>query len=388
MRPNFDILLLTVLYAVTFLILLPSVCKNLGFSKYFDPSNADKATIDRENDMRMKIANRSLANFEKLRRTDDEAAILDFVIVIVSVRRRYNPHYLLQSATRLLSEVLKDRGNSTMFVFNAEENPEHNKDAETLAAYLKVVNRSEFSLPRRNEDVFEKQKLDYLNALRVGLRLRSRYVLIAEDDALASDRILDKLRYVLKWKMPNRWLSTSAASNEWAFLKLYYPEKWQGFGNAEIPELLLIGVLGALSFVAFRGMVQRHYFDRKSRLWLWAACGFSYFVLVAYSVGRAHWIEMRKVWPALYGVGPATAPGCCIPAVLFPSEQAHRLAVFLNRTTCRNGYPLDFAFEDFAGSHGLKGLLVSPNLFTHIGFHSSLHANDKNTKEFRLLFQP
>lgn len=386
-----EILFLTCLFGLTFIFILPSVCENLGFSMYFISSKVNTVIIDNENDARVRKAKQTLNHLasgfpdENLttKQLHAKKSGLDFAIVVVSVHRRSNPHYLLQTASRLMLEVKRDRGNSEIVIFNAERNPELNYDVNFLSRFVKVLNRS---FPLVSDDIFAKEKQDYMEALQAGLQLNSRYVLVVQDDALSVSEILWKLRYILKWKMPWKWLKSGSQS--WAFLKLYYPEKWQGFGNPEVPELILIGVLGTFCFTKVRKTVfktQRNHVGNKL-WWLWCVSGSLYFVLVAYTVGRAHWIEMRKILPLFYSV--STAPGCCIPAVLFPADNARDLVQFLNRTNCRKGYPIDFALDDFVKKNGLKGLLVSPNLFSHIGFHSSLHSFDKNPEEFRLLFDP
>lgn len=402
MIPFHEVVLLIFLFGVTFTLILPSVCKDLGFSVYFVPSEADKILIDHENEMRVLKAEQKLRHLESsfdngaenpgaakpmrlhlfgIRRRDP----LEFAIVVVSVRRRSNPRYLLQAAVRLMTAVQRDRGKSKIVIYNADAVPEFNSDAKFLSQFLTVANRSPLTAAKSAGDIFEKEKLDYMGALELGLELRPRYVLVVQDDALATREILRKLRYVLKWKMPWKWPRSDSKS--WTFLKLYYPEKWQGFGNPEIPELLLIGILGAFCFAAFRRKLPRTRKNLDAKiLWLWSGAGLLYFVLVAYTVGRAHWIEIRKLHPLFYGVG--NAPGCCIPAVLFPARQARDLVKFLNATNCKQDYPIDFAFDDFTKAKGLMGLLVSPNLFSHIGLHSSLHSYDKNPKEFKLLFEP
>ena len=406
MIPFHEVALLIFLFGVTFTLILPSVCKDLGFSVYFVPSKADKIVVDRANEMRVLKAEQTLHDLEssfnpgepnpaaepiikrlhpfRITRRDR----LEFAIVVVSVRRRSNPRYLLQTAVRLMAEVRRDRGRSEIVIYNADEVSELHSDAKFLSQFVTVANRSSLvgaATSGGGDDIFEKEKLDYTGALELGLRSGARYVLVVQDDALATREILRKLRYVLKWKMPWKWLRSESAKS-WTFLKLYYPEKWQGFGNPEIPELLVIGVLGALCFVALRTKARARKNLDVDVLFLWSGAGLLYFVLVAYTVGRAHWIEMRKLLPLFYGVG--NAPGCCIPAVLFPADQATELVKFLNRTNCRQEYPIDFALDDFAKTKGLPGLLVSPNLFSHIGLHSSLHSYDKNPKEFKLLFEP
>ena len=390
-----ELISLVLLFTVTFAVVLPMVCIELGFSWYYVPSRVDANIINHENNLRVQKATHQLAsltslinpgskNFIPSKQSSKPDEQLEFSIVIISTTRRGESHYLLQSSVRLIEEVQRENPHSELVVFNVDNEPELNTDAKLLSGLVKVINRV---TPLKTDSIFEKEKLDYLGALKIGLQKNAKFILVVQDDALAIMGILWRIRYLLKWKLPLSWLRSGP--RKWAYLKLYYPEKWQGYSNSEIPELILIGGLGTLCFTMFRIRVLKQKLrntHQRGIFGLWCIAGFFYFLLVAHAVGRAHWIEMRKYLPFLYSV--SNDFGCCIPAVLFPSQEAQHFAKFLNRTKCGPDYPVDFAFETFTKESGLTGLLASPNLFNHIGFHSSLHSYDKDTREFKLLFQP
>ena len=124
MIPFHEVALLIFLFGITFTLILPSVCKDLGFSAYFVPSKADKIVIDHANDLRVLKAKQTLRDLESSFNPDENPAAkpnkrlrpfgiakrdqLEFAIVVVSVRRRSNPRYLLQTAVRLMVEVQRN----------------------------------------------------------------------------------------------------------------------------------------------------------------------------------------------------------------------------------------------------------------------------------------
>lgn len=108
--------------------------------------------------------------------------------------------------------------------------------------------------------------------------------------------------------------------------------------------------------------------------------------MAAYTIGRAHLIELGKISPLFYRA--SQAPGCCTPCVLYPRAYLKDIIEFLQSKRCKKSYPLDFALDDFVMVKHLHKYLASPNLVSHIGFHSSLGGADKDLKEFSLLFDP
>ena len=373
-----------VVYSATFGLFLPWLCSNLGFSKYYNEPLLPYKRLDRRNDARIEHARKTLEWFALVNGSRTSQDRLEFCVVIVSVHRCANCHYLLQVAAQLLPQVVEDKGRSKLAILNADHNPTLNQDAGFLSRFITVLNRTSFSsgggtIP---SDLREKEKQDYIGALKIGLKCNADYILVVEDDALPTKNLLKKLRLVLYYKLPWSWLR--AGTSDWAFLKLFYPEKWQGFGWPEVPELVLAGVSGALAAVTVQWRLQG--IRRKSHVLIMFATWSVYFTLLVYTVGRAHLIELRKLVPLLHSV--VKAPGCCTPAVLFQRQYAQKLAHFLRSVNCSKKYPIDLAMDDFAGHYQLRKYLVTPNLFTHIGVYSSLDASPKDFREFDLIFGP
>ena len=369
------------IYISTFVLVLPLLCHKLGFSTYFNKPKEPYKHLEAENKERTEEARKyfnSLYKSTTTLRQFDENGQIDFSIVLLTAHRGSNTHYSLQVASRLLPQVISDEGRSVLTILNTDPQPGLNEDASYLSTFITIVNSS---LPLTSASR-SREKEDYIVGLEIGLRHNSTYVLMIEDDALPSKRLLTHLRYVLQNKMPGKFLKSR---RDWAFLKLYYPEKWQGFGWPELPELVLIGILGG-TLAVWVQLKMRNTIRRKVSLYCTFTVWGVYVVLVVYTVGRAHWIELRKLSPVMYSV--VKAPGCCTPGVLYPRLHAYSLANFLKSIQCSANYPMDVAIDDFANKMNLERYLVIPNMISHIGVHSSLGSQMKHFAEFYLMFKP
>ena len=369
------------IYISTFVLVLPLLCHKLGFSTYFNKPKEPYKHLEAENKERTEEARKyfnSLYKSTTTLRQFDENGQIDFSIVLLTAHRGSNTHYSLQVASRLLPQVISDEGRSVLTILNTDPQPGLNEDASYLSNFITVVN----SLLPVTSASRSREKEDYIVGLEIGLRHNSTYVLMIEDDALPSKRLLTHLRYVLQNKMPGKFLKSR---RDWAFLKLYYPEKWQGFGWPELPELVLIGILGG-TLAVWVQLKMRNTIRWKVSLYCTFTVWGVYVVLVVYTVGRAHWIELRKLSPVMYSV--VKAPGCCTPGVLYPRFHAYSLANFLKSIQCSANYPMDVAIDDFANKMNLERYLVIPNMISHIGVHSSLGSQMKHFAEFYLMFKP
>lgn len=358
-------------------MVLPLLCHKLGFSSYFQKPTEPYKYLEAENEKRVSKAKEFFQNL-KFKVENVHAREIEFSTVLLTAYRGSDTHYSLQVAARLLPQVMSDQGKSILTVLNSDPRPGLDEDAVYLSNFVNVINSSSpvMSASRSRE------KEDYIVGLETALQHNSTYVLLIEDDALPSKNMLNNLRFVLKHRMPGRLLKTR---RDWAFLKLYYPEKWQGFGWPQVPELVLIGILGGYLAVWVQlkmGITRR----RKQSLLLTFTVWAVYAILLTYTVGRAHWIELRKLSPSLYSV--VKAPGCCTPGVLYKRSHAQDLANFLRSVECSEHYPVDVAIDSFADKMNLERYLVIPNMVTHIGVHSSISNRLKDSAEFFLMFKP
>ena len=368
------------IYISTFILVLPLLCQKLGFSTYFHKPKEPYKYLEAENEKRTEEA-RKFFNSLKPNGTSiqyNQGRQIEFSIVLLTAHRGSNIHYSLQVASRLLPQVISDKGKTTITVLNSDPQPGLNEDAVFLSNFVTAINSS---LPVTAASR-SREKEDYIVGLEIALQHNPTYVLMIEDDALPSKRLLDHLRFVLKYKMPGKFLKSR---RDWAFLKLYYPEKWQGFGWPELPELVLIGFLGG-SLAVWVQLKMGSRTRMKQSLYVTFIVWAVYIILIVYTVGRAHWIELRKVSPLMYSV--VKAPGCCTPGVLYQRTHARDLANFLKLVQCSEKYPMDVAIDDFADKMNLEKYLVIPNMISHIGVHSSLGSQLKHFAEFYLMFKP
>lgn len=362
-----------VVYITTFLFALPLMCHKLGFSSYFRSPTEAYEFLEAQNEERIMNARNFFRNFDgKVDYTHDSQ--IEFSTVLLTAYRGSNTHYPLQVAARLLPQVINDEGKTVFTVLNFD--PQLNEDVAYLSHFVNVINGSAYG----NAASRSREKEDYIMGLETALKHNSTYILMLEDDALPSNNLLNNLRFVLNHRMPGRLLKSR---RDWAFLKLYYPEKWQGFGWPQVPELLLVGLFGGCLAVWIQLKIERRRRHSISLTFtLWAV----YAMLLSYTVGRAHWIELRKLSPFLFSV--VQAARCCTPGVLYNRSHARDLANFLNSVQCTEKYPLDFAIDDFADKSNLERYLVVPNMVSHIGVHSSLSNRLKDSAEFFLMFNP
>lgn len=385
---------------ITFAFILPWFCQDLGFSLYYKSS---KLTKDKLENINLQRTGEAFDFFSHLRAQPQSVFSLNephfieenirIAFVVVSVKRQSNPHYLLQVVACLLSQTKDEtdkKWKAKVVVLNADLNPSENKDAEYLENYLTVVNAYKgINISMVDTEVYEKEKRDYVLALEIGAHLNADFTVIIEDDALPDRDFLQKLKFLINWRVS--WFRTKPG---WAFLKLYYPEKWQGYGNTEIPELVLIFILGSavptgiylyMLLYMKRSRIYKYNYQMVMIILLFISCGL-YCMMAAYTIGRAHLIELGKISPLFYRA--SQAPGCCTPCVLYPRVYLKDIIEFLQSKRCKKSYPLDFALDDFVMVKHLHKYLASPNLVSHIGFHSSLGGADKDLKEFSLLFDP
>ena len=216
------------LYAVTFLVVLPLLCEDLGFSWYFISSGALKRTWKQNKEHTETAMNYLLSQavdkggvkygeFPKQYSHNKTTKREQFriCIVIPTVSREKNLHYLIQVVAKYLKELdtkkelsLATKAETKRYiyelnVFNADQPAMRNKDVPILKnmTTVSVVDRSvgllsdSFDAP--TSDVFYKEKVDYQSALEVCSKSDTDYILISEDDSFPSDNFFIKLEYIL-----------------------------------------------------------------------------------------------------------------------------------------------------------------------------------------------
>ena len=360
--------------------MIPLICQWLPYSwYYFTDSDQDYKIILAENNKRVEAANALLSSlnhteiYNTLSSPHRTTKVPDFCFVINTVSRPVATSCLTQVVSFLLPQILKDK--RTVLVVNNAEGSTH-KEAMSLSRIVPVIsNKKDRSVLRSN---FDKARQDYLFALQWCSRRKAMFTVIFEDDALPSADFLFRLRFIMKRRM-------DADEKNWAILKLFYPEKYQGWGNEFnlITELLGLSVVGGIVLTILVYCSENLVSGSKQFSWLLLISSILLTMYILLSTGRPHWLALRKVSVHLSSV--VTGPGCCIPATLFPYSHLDELIEYLEGVQCNRLFPIDLALDKFADDKGLQKLLVIPNMVKHIGFVSSLPGKGwKNSKEFRV----
>ena len=366
---------------------LPYSYQGLSFSAFYNPSFVSPAKLLNENQRRGMLATAFLRDnhfpdlFTNMNKSNTE-----YCLAMVTVVRPQNTLYLTQSVARLaslLTSQMKERSYSFV-VYNAAG--EKHAEAVQLSNIVPVIHAT-----KKREgggrvngvlDAYESERHDYVEALQLCLQRKATYSIILQDDAVADQRFFQKLEFVL-----HHWLPKSST---WAMLKLFYPEKYQGWGNdpSMIVELLFVVLVASVSLTLLVSLILpgltwgRPTSALPLALRLVASTAFILFAIL--TLGRPHWEELRKVHP--YFTSAVPARGCCIPAVLYPQEHLHEVVNYLSSLHCSSAFPVDIALDKFVEEKGLQKYLTVPNIVRHIGYLSSLPKGYKSTKEFGLLF--
>ena len=369
----------------------PYLYCSLGFSLFYRSSPDAVAQVTAENEKRANAASNYIMEhhddfspelFDRL-----NASRTEFCVLVMSVKRPRDPGYLTQVVARLVPQLLQLQ-NFTFSVYSPEGNL--HQEATKLAPYVPVA----YGKARRSHDRLDKydvERRDYVAGLQWCLAKKANYHVILQDDALPDLMFAKKLKFIIARRLP-------VDDHSWAMLKLFYPEKYQGWGDNVSVTLelccvtafggLLLAILSILVLpapvtVSFRPTT----IEIKWTLVLVRYVLSTLFVLYSMlSLGRPHWEELKKVSPILAHV--VEARGCCTPAVLYPEEHLAQLVNYLSSVRCSSAFPVDIAVDVFAKENHLHKLLVTPNLVRHIGMVSSLPKGYKHVREFQLLLDP
>ncbi|XP_046545173.1 post-GPI attachment to proteins factor 4-like [Haliotis rubra] len=402
---------------IQFCILLPFLCRTLPFSTYYGVTSGRINFQQRAkmlNEDRVKHANLYFKNMmasESYRHYHSigNGTHMYLAVAVVTVRRsgvkRVNESmgYVLQTAAGIDSFARSRNFINRTFVFicNVDSQPHKHEEARFLEPYLPFTKRygsSSFSvkdiqLPhsdltydeKMHKNTREKETFDYSYCLKVAESFHPEYVLMVEDDAVPHTDLSSVLEYSLDNHLVDKSKGTPV-KKKFAFLKLYYPEKWQGFAF-ELPrvlELISIGCVGGGVSLLFGLMVR----SSKTKLTHWTMCqyfviGVIIFMLTAELVCRQNILELRRLSKYLYQF--RQAPGCCTPAMLYPRAIVEPLTTYL--TSLPSPQHTDLAIYDFVIQTQTPAYQLEPNLFHHIGMHSSLGTGDKDAEHFVSTFK-
>lgn len=366
---------------------VPYLYQNLSFSAFYNPSSLSPAKLLKDNQRRGLWAasflrrNKFSDLFSHLNKTDT-----DYCFAVVSIRRPRETLYLTQTVARLVSLLLSQTGRTYSFVvYNAAG--ETHTEAVQLSKIVPVLPPAAAGVEGGGNggpmSAYERERRDYVAALRLCLQRNATYSIILQDDAVLDWNFFPKLEFVLHY-----WLPRTTSS--WAILKLFYPEKYQDWGNdvSMIVELVAVVLMaGAVQTLLVSMVLPGLLWGRRMSslaLALRLAASIAFILFAILTLGRPHWEELRKLHPYLTSAVPAR--GCCIPAVLYPKAHLGEVVEYLDSVHCTNLFPVDIALDRFVEKTGLEKYLVVPNIARHIGYLSSLPKGFKSIREFGLLF--
>ena len=384
---------LAVLYAVTFMLVLPVLFHDVPHSAFYLLRN--KAILQElmkdANSRRIVQAENYfsvLNNSGVIEQTEaygsDETVTVALTIITLSRNRHeidsYEPKYLTQTLWKFHSLLEKWRPYNQhlriqMSICNVDAAVASYHESHALSEFVPMFsrfNRTHFSLVH----VLEKEKQDYVFCLKKSLEAHeeAKYVFLVEDDALPTDDVFDVLQKVLLTHAEQSLVRGEFRSqqSDIAFIKFYHPERLLNFISLEperLPELfsyaVLLSTLLTVVYAITHGLASTgDVYSLWSKLFLFS-------VIVMLVCGRTGISEWRRLAsPVFYSY--TSAPSCCTPAVLFPRPAALRTVNYLNLISCSNNFGKDSVLDMMLEDMQMRAYLVQPNMFTHIGLYSSL----------------
>jgi hypothetical protein len=354
--------------------------------------NAIKREIATERDVNIDRAQLALNFVESERKaliTNGERVAsgldsLDVLITVISLRRNiddvdgYDPFYLTQTVARtyqLLREFREGNAESNggekyfgITLCNVDATPEEHGELNDLAEALhlpvfnRFVNKSATEDERNN--IYEKENNDYSYCLKQSLKFKPKHVLLLEDDTVPLDSALWVIHHVMKTYMAD-------PKENIAFVKFYHPPRF--LPRALWTEVVVLGVLLSTAAVACHYLLS---VPRRSEFMLRWTLWTCYFGLVLLTIGHVNISQLRHISKYFYIVDDAL--GCCTPAVLFPYESCLGVAQFLEMNSSNATHAKDLVLESYLKETATKALMVTPNVFKHIGMYSVVKSGVKD----------
>lgn len=367
--------------------MLPSLCSDWAFSAYFtQPDEIGKEIlISRAQNLNHKYyltAQHYINQLDSRTKQGHEVMLqseADITIGVITVHREAKTHvtpgYLTQTLAKL-DELIKLDNNFRIALFVCDVSAPHQLHIEATNMSFYFPTYRGLSL-HDGHSSFEKEKRDYICCLEKAMQTRSKYIMMVEDDAVPRDKLFDTLHYLLH--MHPKLATKPSVPDPWAYLKLYYPVRWRGFGMEinEITDLISLAVLGGCFWLFAYKMLN---FSTRGFELVVFVIGMLYTVVLVYTVGRQYFLDFLRISKDIHRVIPA--PECCTPSILFPVDKVEEVVSYLRTQSCTEKYPIDLALENFVKSKHYHRWLVEPNLFTHIGMVSSMKSGMRFPEEF------
>lgn len=390
-----------ILFLLSFSIILPVVVFyswNKPFSMVFTLFHGEDSIKTWANTLN----NQRLAKAKQYLATINETSLPEYIgepelaVVIVTVNRTNQEYdksgYILQTVAATHKMFVQDEifPKKIMMICNVDVFPQNYTEVVKLKSSIPVIQRYGLSsLPITYDferrflygtkiypNNYYKETVDYMFCLETAHSLRPKYVLMIEDDSMPRSNALEIIHHKLQYLKRK---SISTLQEEFAYIKLFYPPKWQGYGFelTRLSEIICIGCIGGSTLVAINLMTckSRSNFIRDA----YFLYGVWLFVLVVLTIGRQNVMEFFSSSKHFYTLRPS--PGCCTPAMLFSSPFIPEVINFLESNY--KDLHTDLALHTFIKQSGIPAYQIEPNLFNHIGMYTSLSSNThKSAEEF------
>ena len=372
------------LFYVVALSFLSFLCWDVPFSIFFqqldddNDSSVEERNIDAANEVRKEEAKRYWNSVDAGEHLQFYKEVLESktfafaILIITSVRRDsktgeiLNLNYLSQVAAELDKQIFENGIKAPLIMCKVQGYMRPHTEAEELEAYIPLITRQKDALLSYQEKT-KQERQDYVACLNEAISVLQVDVplLVLQDDALPHPHALKIIEEIISQRF-----KTGSLDRDVALVKLFYPEKWQGYGlNLQgTLELLAFGLLGAFCHMLLLGFFKLHNLTDFQKL-IFYLVGCSAFILTAVIYGRPNIIELRRSFWYLWSLVPA--PGCCIPAVVY---SPHHIAGIINYCSSDDAEKklIDLCIDSYVREVGARMYLIEPNAFKHIGWHSSL----------------
>ena len=390
------------LYLLTFVVILPFVSYNLPFSKLYHIFNSReymKQYADVLNKQRWKTAVKYFNSLNPKESLDfyrnQNRGKSSIIVVIVTVKRRNQNEklgYFLQTVSAM-DRILKSDTNfdtKHLLVCNVDRRPGTHEDVKYVAPYVPTINKVEHSKVynttnnRGREEIYnktmfsgiyEKETVDYLFCLETAYLKNTTYIVVIEDDAYPMKNFLNVVKYSIDTRIHHY-------HKDFVYIKMYYPQKWQGFGFelTRILDILAIGLVGAgLSVLPYYCLKQRNH--KRVVMYFYSVVGAIYFILLALVISRPNVLELRRFSKHFYSF--RESPGCCTQAMLYSRTEVPDLINYLIKSqTAAEPLHTDLAIYKYIQDTNKNAFQIEPNLFYHLGMYTSLEGGQKNPEEF------
>ena len=398
-------------FSLTFWCVLPYLCQDWVYSVYFkgDPQSQDyvKRAL-KLNDRRIYWAQEHFNELKEeqvqhpvelpnLRKDGD----VELVVIVMGMNRKmkdYVPGYLLQTVAEVHKRFAEDLAfpNKKLFICNVDENPDEVADLEHMYELIPMVSRFGGDYPgeKTSKKIFDKSKDDYAFCLSRGMDFKPKYILLLEDDVIPKQDFFNEIHKVIYTDIP-LIREGDRDGRDWAYVKLYYPEKWSGYGREyrHVIELIGIGLCGGCVGVILYLIIEiciscfcsRIICRNKSRypklqMWkirFWFVVAGIYCVLICVLIGRPYVVQFLD-----FRTHVIPAKDCCTQAVLYPGHLVSELSEHLRSQRGKQDFAHDLIMDRWADEKGYVRLLAQPNLVQHIGLVSTVRAWAKKAAYF------